>query len=236
MFDMTMEDVELVPQIPRASGNCTVVSIMPFPLKELKPQIIPGYFQIPASRDGEPVCLPVGESIHWMESPFKGMPPMKVTETSKSMAKSIVNDFMEGMLAVDTDTLPGIFWVEGHFDVAGIRKNYNPNLERAIAKQNRWFIELIKIADDDWAKYHQHRAITDIQRCAAKALGMQREWLSATIDMQMTNCPLCKELVRPDAIVHTACGYILNPTAYEQMSSRIIKKTTMDQLNSIGVK
>ncbi len=234
-FDITLENVELAPIVPKSPGNCTIVSLVPFAIKELKPQIIPGYFQIPPARSGDIQVLPVGESIYWMESPFKGMPPIKITETSKAMARSIVNDYIEAQLATDTDVAPGVFWVEGHYDKKKAKEELFDRIKDAENRQNRWFINLIKIADDDWQQSHQHKFISDIQRHAARAMGMSREWLDVSLDAMMTSCPLCKELVRPDAIIHNMCGYVLRPDEYEKMKARILPKSAIEQLNSIGM-
>lgn len=227
MFDITQEDLELAPHIPPSPSNCTVISILPWAVKENKPQIIPGYFQMPPSRGTFrdtnndvyqiPVCLPVGESIFWMESPFKGMPPMKITETARAMAKSIVNDLIEAQLAVDTDAAPGLFWMEGQHDYDSVRSHHLPELRKAVKNQNRWFVNLVRIADDDWATAHQHRFISDIQRHAARHLGLKRDWLDLTTDAIQEQCPLCKELVRVDAIVHAACGYVLKPQEHQKL-------------------
>lgn len=230
MFDITQEELEVAPIIPVSKFNCTVVSIMPFGLKETKPQIIPGYFQIPPAKDGEIKTLPVGESFFWMESPFEKMPPMKVTETSRAMARSIVQDFIEGALAVEADTYPGLFWVEGHYDAAGIEKDHKDKLKEVRKCQERWFVNLIRIADDDWQSTGQHKVISDIQRHAARAMGMKREWLDITVEAKMIQCPLCMELVRPDAIIHNSCGYILDVKKYEAMSSRVISKDRVSQM------
>lgn len=235
MFDITQEDIEIAPKIPKSPGNCTVISLVPFSIKEIKPQVIPGYFQIPPAKKDSFQRLPVGESIYWMESPYKGMPPIKITETPRAMARSIVNDYIEAQLATDTDTAPGLFWVEGHWDKREITEGFASELEAARNRQNRWFVNLIRIADDDWAQSHQHRAISDIQRHAARALGMSKEWLTVSVDERMVQCPLCKELVRHDAIVHNMCGYILKPEEYEKLRNRILPKSAIEQLNSIGV-
>lgn len=248
MFDITSDKFEVSPKIPYAHSNCTVVSGVPFPIRELKPQIIPGYFQIPPAHDGEIHVLHVGESIHWMESPFPKMPPMKVTETPKAMARSLVNDFLDGMLAIDTDSAPCLFWVEGHWTIEEIKEKFNVQLYNAFQMQKRWFVELVRLADDDWAKYRQHRMITDIQRAASMAMGFRREWLDITVEAAMIKCPLCAELVRNDAIIHNTCGYVINLEKYNEMKARIVSKQEMSnftqglapsvqaQLDSIGVK
>lgn len=219
MFDITEEYVEAAPVIPFNPGNCTVVSLLPYPLKEPKPSIIPGYFQIPGSRHGIPALLPVGESIHWMESPFNDTPPIKMTHTPREVAASIVNDFVEAQLAIDSDALPGIFWIHGHKKIEQVLRENKEDLEKAKNNQDRWFINLVRIADDDWAKTHLHVSISDIQRYAGKALNLNREWLSATLSEIQLQCPLCKEYVRSDAIIHSACGFIMRPDEYKKMKA-----------------
>lgn len=235
MFDITKEDIEAAPKIPKSPGNCTVISIVPFSIREIKPQVMPGYFQIPACREPNTVqALPVGESIYWMESPYKGMPPIKITETPRAMAKSIVNDYIEAQLATDTDVAPGLFWVEGHYDNQSALRSFPNEIKELRIRQDRWFVNLVRIADDDWQQTHQHRFVSDIQRHAAKALGMlDREWLSVTVDSIQISCPLCKEMVRQDAIIHNVCGYIMDLDAYDKLKSRIVSKETLAQLGGL---
>lgn len=228
MFDFTLEEVEAAPKIPVSSMNCTVVSLVPYPVKELKPNIIPGYFQIPRSKNGVPSVLPIGDSIHWIDSPFPKQPPMKVTENSRAIAKAIVNDFIESQLAIDGDAAPGLFWVEGHHDHNSVIKNFKGELEAANKRQNNWFIALIRLADDDWARFHQNKGISDIQRYAAKALGMDREWLSSTLDMATIPCPLCRTAISTEAIICASCGYIVNLEKYSVMKERIVPKGVLN--------
>ena len=219
------ETLDFAPLVPSNPLNTTLVSLLPYAIKELKPQIIPGYFQIPAARgDNAFQILSIGESIHWMESPYKGMPPIKMTETSKSVAKSVVNDFQEAQIAIDHDAAPGFFYIEGDHDRDEVAKHFKMELGRARERQNNWFIRLIRMAEDDWAKTHQHQAISDVQRYAAKYLGMNVEWLSVTMEAMQIRCPLCSEFVRPEAIVHSACGYILKPTEYALMKANLVPK------------
>lgn len=222
MFDFTEEDVEAAPVIPHSTRNCTVVSILPYPLKEPKPGIIPGYYQVPRSKDGKPSVLPVGEAIHWLESPFGGIPPpppIKMTHSSIEVARSIVNDLVEAQLGLDSDAGPGLFWVEGHFKAKQIEDNFPEKLQEAEHRQMRWFATLVRIADDDWARYHQHRFVSDLQRYAAKSMGLDREWLSTALSEVQIQCPLCKEFVRNDAIIHSACGFVLKMDEYKRMKA-----------------
>lgn len=234
MFDITEEIVEAFPKVAPSPGNTTLVSMLPFPLRENKPAIMPGYFQIPGARMGEFEILRIGESIHWIESPFPKMPPIKMTAPSKEVARSIVNDYMESQLGTDSDAAPGLFFIEGHLGKKEIIEKHSDKLSHAFENQRRWFTILIRLADDDWQATHQHRVISDIQRHAAKAMGITREWINVTLDTQMVQCPLCKDLVRPDAIIHNVCGFILKPDEYAALQSRILPKGPVNQLEAFG--
>jgi len=219
-FDFTEEEVPATPVIPYAIGNYTVVSLLPYPIKETKPGIIPSYYQIPASRNNIPSILPVGEAIHWLESPFGGNPPpapIKMTHTPREVANAIVNDLIEAQLGLESDAMPGLFALEGHLKVDDVVKKHPAQLKEAGDRQKRWFITLVRIADDDWNRYHQHKFVSDLQRYAAKYLGLDREWIGQTLSEVMLQCPLCKEYVRGDAIIHSACGFVLDKVAYKKM-------------------
>ena len=224
MFDITLEEVEAAPKIPKSNQNSTVVSMLPYAIKEVKPNIIPGYFQIPASRNGLPALLHVGSAIHWLESPFPKQPSIKMTELSTQMARSIVNDFVEAQICLDSDAAPGLFWIEGHVELDEVLKRHGDKVKAAEERQKRWFIRLVREADDDWAKSKSNKAISDIQRYAARTLNLDREWLSTTLESIMEKCPMCKGFVEQGAIIHSICGYILNPTEYAKMKDRIVSK------------
>jgi hypothetical protein len=217
MFDMITEIVEAAPYVPESAHNCTVISLLPYPLKETKPAIIPGYFQIPAAVGNLPGVLPVGDSIHWLESPFPRQPPIKMTENSRSVAKAIVNDFIEAQLGLDSDSAPGLFYVDGHFTAREVQLKFPTRLEEYTLRQKKWFLTLVRIADDDWAQHHVHKMISDLQRYAAKALGLERDWLGTSLDAIMTPCPMCSGLVNPTAIVHAECGYIMKPAEHARL-------------------
>lgn len=222
-FDFTEENIDAAPVVKAALHNSTVVSILPYPIKEQKPSIIPSYFQVPRSRDGIPSVLQVGEAIYWVESPFSGNPPpppIKVTIPSREVARSIVNDLIEAQLAIESDALPGIFWVEGHFTADEVMFRFASDLKKAEDNQFRWFSTLVRIADDDWAKYHQHKFISDLQRYAARSMMLNREWITPIQSEVQLQCPLCKDFVRSDAIIHAPCGYILRPDEYKQLQSQ----------------
>jgi hypothetical protein len=63
-------------------------------------------------------------------------------------------------------------------------------------------------ADREWARSHSHLFLDDLQRRAARELGLEREWnyqLHETSD-----CPGCGERVKPGVAVCKSCGAILD--------------------------
>jgi len=74
----------------------------------------------------------------------------------------------------------------------------------------------VKLADDDWNKYRQHKTISDIQRYACSFLKLERPWLlDAEITAALSECPSCFEKVNPRAIVCSHCRFVLDEARYK---------------------
>jgi hypothetical protein len=91
-------------------------------------------------------------------------------------------------------------------------------IKEADARQILWFKNLVKMADDDWNKYRQHKTISDIQRYACGYLKLERPWLlDAEVVAALSECPSCFEKVNPRAVVCAHCQYILDPARHKSM-------------------
>lgn len=200
----------------------SVISIVPFAIDEEKPGIYPGHFEIPPAKDNIPQILVIGESIHYVETadPDRSIP---VVNPSYKVAASIVNDYINSQLGIPPNKTaicgPGIFWKVGVYDLSRIHKECADELKKQEQRQFNWFTELVRIADDDWEKTHQHRAISDMQRFAAKWLKLNRPWIVSLESTKFTNidCPGCGNSLRPDIVVCPTCKVILNPTKYKTL-------------------
>ncbi len=200
----------------------SVVSIVPFIIEEYKPGLYPGNFIIPPSKDGIPEILLVGESIHYVEvDPDKSIP---VTNSSHKVATAIVEDYINSQLAVRTGEAnicgPGIFWKIGKYDLNRLYTECSAELVSARQKQQIWFTRLVEMADDDWEKTRQHKAITDMQRFAAKALKLERPW-AVEIQSQVLvsqTCPACGNSVMSGVVVCGVCKCIINMAEYKKLS------------------
>jgi len=137
-------------------------------------------------------------------------PPLKVSTPADEVAKSVINDFCTAQLGYTHDQGPGLFWVEDHIEEPIIRSLHDNELQRTIERQDRWFNALILQADDEWAKFHQHRMITDTQRHAAKHMEQKREWSDPTLKVEPTvECPVCLARVSPRALLCGTCRVVM---------------------------
>jgi hypothetical protein len=128
-------------------------------------------------------------------------------------ANSVVSDYILGQSFTSTEERPALFFVEGEWSQADFEKNFAKEMQAAIERQLNWFRKLVKIADDEWQHFHQHKMISDLQRTAALKLNMKREWLDDSSDM-IVKCPACMTLVSQHASVCFACKCILDAKKY----------------------
>jgi len=63
-------------------------------------------------------------------------------------------------------------------------------------------------ADREWARSHSHLFLDDLQRRAARTLGLEREWNYEL--RESAECPGCGERLKPNVAVCKSCGAILN--------------------------
>lgn len=190
------------------SDFATIVSLFPLEINEQKPGLNPGRYTIPAAKKGDFEILVIGSAKFpvYMDE-HRGS--LKVPLTADEVAKSIVDDFVPTHLGYGAGAGAGLFWVPGKFTKEQIKGQFKDKLAEAEIIQNKWFGELVKIADDSWGSLHRHQAISDLQRIAAERLGMEREWMIKLDAGNTMFCPACgKEVLRIAAIC--SCGCILD--------------------------
>jgi hypothetical protein len=201
--------------------SATLVYIAPCTIREQKP-ILPSEFYLEAGSFENPSLLLVGKGINdiyvgegrGQAGPERSV--IRVPVEADVIAAAIVTDWMEAQYGVVLpDAVPGFFWVPGHVTVATIGKQ----LIEANERQKLWFKNLVKLADDDWNKFRQHKTISDIQRYACNALKLERPWLlDNEIVLALSECPSCFEKVNPKAIVCAHCGLVLDEERHKAMT------------------
>jgi hypothetical protein len=207
----------------RSRDICTVVSMLPYPLCEEKPGLVPGTFKIPYTAPGDITLLNVERCTHavYLDS---NRPRLIVTDPSDLVAKSIAYDHKVAMICYEAGIAePGIDWVWGEYlpDQNGKQAlaAANPTLlKEMLEKQMEWYTRLLKMADDDWATYRKHKFITDLQRTAARVLGqLDREWmLEQRIEESLSKCKFCFSQVHPEACICYSCHGILDQERYKK--------------------
>jgi hypothetical protein len=186
-----------------------IVSVFPFPINEDKPGLIPRYYHIPAAKDGDIEVYPVNPGImiiDLVDRPDK----IRIDISPAQIAMSLIRDFTSSQLEFTSDASPGLFAVSGQgLTKEKIKKEYPNEIQKIREKQNNWFRRLVFLADDDWAKYKQHRLISSIQRIAAKQLKLEREWIIEVTPPK--SCPACgSTLPNANVAVCFKCGAIIN--------------------------
>jgi hypothetical protein len=199
----------------------TLVSIAPCIIRETKP-ILPSEFFLAKGSFENPSILLVGKGINdiyvgeerGQAGPKRSV--IRVPVEADVIAAAIVVDWQDAQYGtLPPDAIPGFFWVPGHVTIASLGKE----LIEADQRQQAWFKNLVKLADDDWNKFRQHKTISDIQRYACNALKLERPWLlDNEIVMALSECPSCFEKVHPKAIVCSHCSYILDEERHKAMT------------------
>jgi hypothetical protein len=206
--------------------HCTVASIIPWPLHEFKPGLLPGHYYIKESDTHVPTCIYVtNKTIHYVYlDDTRGSLPAR--DPSDEVARSIVNDYIASQLGVDESARPGIFWVPGYHEPHEIILSFKDLLSEAQRAQSKWFQNLCKIADDDWTRYRKHNVISDFQREAAKMIGWNpddHEWMRTEIKSEgpkevMRACVACNSPVSEKAIICSVCKCVLDPEAFKKLT------------------
>jgi hypothetical protein len=189
-------------------SKATVVSLCPFPIDEFKPGLIPSNFRIPTAEDGDIQVLVIPATIiNRFRVPVVGN-IINQSVPAIQVARAIVEDRLTGQLAYAVDCHPGLFWVPGAYTKQEAKVQLADLIAAETLTQRKWFGEIVKMADDDWNKHHQHKFITNLQRHAAKILNLDKDWnreqlaVSASlkdciacftkIDARANICPNCR--------------------------------------------
>ena len=198
--------------------TASVISIVPIAIKETKPLIPAEFYLAPASAEA-PYILHLTNGINdvyvgegrGQAGPQRSV--IRVPVMADTIAEAVVTDWVDVQYGIiRPNAIPGLFWAPGHVVV----KQIEDEIAEADQKQTNWFKALVKLADDDWNKYRQHKTISDIQRYAGNYLKLERPWmLDNEIVLQLSECPSCFEKVNPKAIVCSHCRFVLDEARYQ---------------------
>jgi hypothetical protein len=195
----------------------TVVSIYPKALRETKPTIFPGEFNIPKGSPEHPGVLVIGSSS-WFREVNEDEPLLEIPVSSVIVADSIVKDWRNGILANSTVQNPGLFFLTGEWTPEKIVKDKKAELEVVIKQQRAWFAEQVKIADVLWARSNGNPlVISDDARLAAETLKLEKPWMQDFKSIEMSSCPACGALRNPLFPICGECKTIVNVEQFKKL-------------------
>lgn len=217
-----MAESPLQKNIPRAQDISTVVSLLPFPIQEKKPGLIPNVFIVPAAKQGDFEILQVSRA-RFPVYIDENRPALIVPEPSDNVCEAIVRDFKAGQIGFEAEIAePGIFWVSGPYEKEQIKSIFKAELDRANALQMEWYKNIVRIADDDWERYHQHKFISSLQIHAVNILNLDRPYNTGVeVTAALSQCKWCFSQVNPKAVVCPACRGILDEERYKKEFKRV---------------
>ena len=123
---------------------------------------------------------------------------MEIRLTAQEIAEDLVRE-------INGDSGEGSY--HGVFVAAGPEPT-NEELADARKKLDEFHRRLVEAADLEWERSHNMMFITDLERRAARELGLEKPWLYDP--KPMADCPACGEKIRPGVAVCRTCGAILD--------------------------
>ena len=81
-------------------------------------------------------------------------------------------------------------------------------LTEARARLGGFYTDQVRIGDQEWERTHNHQFITDVERRAARWLGVEKDWCYEP--KPMVDCPACGEKLKPGVAVCKSCGAVLD--------------------------
>lgn len=216
--------------------RCTIVSLIPKMISEYKATLFPGRFIIPAAKPGDYELFIVEPSSYFLPNPNGDrQPPTEVQVNSIELARSIVQDYLTGILECNmSDRVPGLFWIPGEFTkktitsyIAADGKTFQVLLDDAKQKQKNWYLQIVSLADSLWARSKgDPRSIMDDARIAAHALQIEKDkpWMSDSIAANLVNCKFCGEMINPTYPVCKHCHAIIDPKKAKELDIQFAAK------------
>ena len=89
---------------------------------------------------------------------------------------------------------------------------------------------LVAAADLEWERTKNPMFITDLERRAARQLGVEKPWLYDP--KPMAECPACAEKIKPGVAVCRACGAILDKEKAAQFGLGTSKRLRREKLDA----
>jgi len=208
----------------------TIVSIFPKTVYWKNNFVQPGEYVIPEGFPENPTIFIVSPSSGWKDVGPE-QPLMEIPYNSMIMAKSIIDEFSDGIMEAARDRKPGLFFVPGckygpnnepseALTKAWIIKEYQNLITQARERQESWFLALVNQADTDWARTSGNpNSVNDLSRMAALQMGLRdsKPWMVNFKAAELKPCIACGNLINYSFPVCQHCHHVINPEAYKKL-------------------
>ncbi len=201
---------KLIRSVKNPMDKCTIVSIFPKEIEEIKHTIEPGKFKIPAGTYDKPAVLVVGSSSWWRDIDVE-QPMLEIPVSSIQIADSVIKDYCNGMLGCNMgDTMPGLFFILGEHKGIEVSMRYKEKLDEVNIKQTNWYKILVRLADSLWARSNGNPlVICDEMRLAARSLNFNdKAWLKDFQVAELVRCKFCGGMRNPMYPICPVCKAI----------------------------
>lgn len=208
---MPTSDRRMIRSPKNPLDKCTIVSIYPKDIEEIKPTIFPGRFKIPSGSYINPSLLIV-ESSAWYRDYDADQEILEITNSSIQVAEDVVRGYCNALPdAIPGEAIPGLFFILGEKTLKEINKDHRTELEAAKIKQDNYWKNCVKNADSDWARTNNNPlAISDEARLAARELSLSKPWMMDFTSTVMKNCPACGFLINSNYPVCSNCKTVID--------------------------
>jgi len=156
-----------------------------------------GSLVVSSPQPGEPFAItPIRGCNGLMDIGDKRMMDYRVTarEVAEDIAREINGDSGEG-------SFHGVFVAAGELPTEGELADARQRLEE-------FHRRLVAAADLEWERTRNPMFITDLERRAARQLGLEKPWLYDP--KPLAECPVCAEKIKHGVAVCKSCGAILD--------------------------
>ena len=156
-----------------------------------------GSLQIGSPQSGESFAItPIRGCTGVVDLGDKRIMEYRITarEVADDIARELNGDSGEG-------SFHGIFVAAGEVPTEG-------ELADARRRLEEFHRRLVAAADLEWERTHNPMFITDLERRAARQLGLEKPWLYDS--KPLAECPVCAEKIKHGVAVCRSCGAILD--------------------------
>jgi len=156
-----------------------------------------GSLQIGSPQSGETFAItPIRGCTGVVDLGDKRIMEYRITarEVAEDIARELNGDSGEG-------SFHGVFVAAGEVPTEG-------ELADARRRLEEFHRRLVAAADLEWERTHNPMFITDLERRAARQLGLEKPWLYDS--KPLAECPVCAEKIKHGVAVCRSCGAILD--------------------------